>query len=534
MNSSASDPFATPGPDVSQLLIKANDLIRSNDYDAVASIWHEVSNAQLKTLEDFLRSGTVLLYLRKFDVAERLLKEGLARFPASNWLARQLAICASERGDLELAETRYRQLCADHPDFQVARGDLVDFLLHVAKEPHRAEAEARAILESVPSDARVRYQFAESLEARGNTAAAIAQLQQIKLNSDIGRLALRQLILLCNRVGRVAALEEILEGAIAEDPSNLDAHLLHANLAEQRADWWMAQRRWARLLRHFPNMIAGYYGQADALTRLGRRGEAAILVQLGDVLQPEPIWADGPLPPGQALSGRKPKTLLFCTTYSTGGNVWEDRYRRWLEAIKLSSIEHDHLVMIDDGSPVLPQWPDIAIVKELDDYPAGARCALLALRPHLGRLGMFNVPGWYRSFATAATIAVRFGFDKVVHVESDAFIISERLQRYINLSNDGWIGLWCDTHAVPETGIQVIAGTGLHAYSEFVKQPHDVFVEKSFEKTIPFTHVERGFRGGRYGEKLNYVPRDADWTMQRYNVLPVPERYYWWLRPRGP
>jgi tetratricopeptide (TPR) repeat protein len=529
VNSSVSDPPAAPGPGVSQLLIKANDLIRSNDYDAVASIWSEVSNARLETLEDFLRSGTVLLYLHKFDVAEPLLKEGLARFPASSWLARQLAICASERGELELAETRYRQLCADRPDFEVARGDLVHLLLHVAREPHRAEAEARTILKSMPSDPRVRYHLAECLEARGDTAAAIAELQQIRLNSDIGRLALRQLIRLCNSVGRVTALEEILEGAIAEDPSYLDAHLVHANLAEQRADWWTTQRRWARLLRHFPRMVAGYYGQADALTQLGRGEEAARLIQLGDALQPEPVRVDGPLPSRGQPRVRKQKTLLFCTAYATGNNVWEDRYRRWLDAIDVSSIEYDQEIMIDDGSPILPQWPDVSIAHDLDHYPTDARQVLISLAPHLGRLGMFNVPGWYRSFSTAAKIAVRFGFDKIIHIESDAFIISERLQRYINLSDEGWISLWCDTHAVPETGIQIIAGTGLHAYSEFARQPHEVFVEKSFEKTIPFTHVERGFRGGRYGEKLNYVPRDADWTMQRYNVLPVPERYYWWL-----
>jgi hypothetical protein len=56
----------------------------------------------------------------------------------------------------------------------------------------------------------------------------------------------------------------------------------------------------------------------------------------------------------------------------------------------------------------------------------------------LGRSSMFCYPGWWRSFTYAVKIAQLYGFDKIIHIESDAYVCSQRLSDYIHSINCGW------------------------------------------------------------------------------------------------
>ena len=228
------------------------------------------------------------------------------------------------------------------------------------------------------------------------------------------------------------------------------------------------------------------------------------------------------------------KTLIFCTSYSrhrTGFvEAWDERYRRWLMAIQNSTLEYDQILIVDDGSPVLPDWPDLRVTTSLSAVQPAGPVVFYHFQDNLGRHGTMDYPGWYRSFTFGIQYAEKYGFNKILHIESDAFLITRRIQRYVNNINDGWVTFLCSRHGYPETGIQIIAGSGLALVNETAKRPYEDFIGKPVETMLPFTRVEQRFMGERFGEFLTYVPADADWTMQSFGPGAMSDDYFWWLR----
>jgi hypothetical protein len=227
------------------------------------------------------------------------------------------------------------------------------------------------------------------------------------------------------------------------------------------------------------------------------------------------------------------KTLVFCTSY-TGrrDRPWEDwevRYKRWLRAIRFSTLDYDQILIVDDGSPTLPKWPDTSILTALTPSQPIEPVVIFHFGDNLGRLSGHDYPGWYRSFVFAAEYARTFGFEKVIHIESDAFLISARMQRYCNEITDGWVTFRGPRHNYPETGIQVIAGSNLQRFNQISCLLYDEYRGRPIETLLPFTRVETAFVGDRYGEYLSYVPPDADWTMQTYVPSVYSDQYHWWI-----
>jgi hypothetical protein len=225
------------------------------------------------------------------------------------------------------------------------------------------------------------------------------------------------------------------------------------------------------------------------------------------------------------------KTLVFCTSYAETAALWTIRYRVWLNAVRDSNVAHDHILLVDDASPVLPEWLDIRVTNRLhDDLPAGG-VTMYRFDRRLGRQGRNVYPGWYRSFCQAARFAERHKFEKVVHIESDAFIISARMQNYINSITDDWIAPAIQSHAMPESAIQIMAGDGLMSYLQFTRKPYSDIVGAVAEKFLPFTRIEKDFIGSRYGETLHHVPREADFVTQTNPNMRGKREYYWWISP---
>lgn len=223
------------------------------------------------------------------------------------------------------------------------------------------------------------------------------------------------------------------------------------------------------------------------------------------------------------------RTLVFCTAYADDMTVWVQRYRRWIGAVSSNGLIWDQLLIIDDGSPVLPRWDDVTIVTEGEPVPADARIVLYHFRHRLGRAGIRDYPGWFRSFCFGATHAAGGGFARVIHVESDAFIISKRFVSFVNDVTEGWIGLKLPRHEMPESAIQIIAGAALARYQEFAAHPYADFKDRNIENCIPYTHVLGQFTGDRYGQFMAHVPQEADWSVQVHPARRDDPTYFWWL-----
>jgi hypothetical protein len=220
------------------------------------------------------------------------------------------------------------------------------------------------------------------------------------------------------------------------------------------------------------------------------------------------------------------KTLIFCTAYANSEEAWDTRYARWLRGITKSNIKYNQVLLVDDGSESSPNWPSLDVIEEGSEVQSDEEIVLYKFRSRLGRLGTFDFPGWYRSFCFAAEYAERGGFSKAVHVESDAFVISERLVNYINGLEDGWTSMWIHRWSMAESGVQIIAGASMATWKEFSCVPYSTRAGHIFEHYIPFTANAKQFVGDRYGEFSTSIPRDADWAMQTSNMA---DNELWWL-----
>jgi hypothetical protein len=228
------------------------------------------------------------------------------------------------------------------------------------------------------------------------------------------------------------------------------------------------------------------------------------------------------------------RTLLFCTSYAESVWSWNDRWGRWLRAVSDPSLATDKILIVDDGSPLLPNWSGVFVTDALSKFTSGNKVELHRFSDRRGqKVNGQPFPGWYRSFSYAVLTAIDAGVDRIVHIEADAFLISQRARDFFNQFNSGWASLWCPTHRWPETTLQVISSQSFAACSEFFSRPYSAYIaepRREIEQLIPFTFVNKELVGDRYGEISESIPRDADYASQvRWGMG---ADYYWWL-PNG-
>ena len=226
------------------------------------------------------------------------------------------------------------------------------------------------------------------------------------------------------------------------------------------------------------------------------------------------------------------KTLVFCTSFASSKESWERREAMWIKAIERSNLHFDQLLIIDDGSAFLPAWPNVPVIRETDvAEPKDLECAAPILvythEKRLGRASVFEFPGWHRSFAFGVLYGASHGFEKIIHIESDAFLTSKRIQDHFNRATTGWFSVWCETYQFPEIAIQLAAGPDIDRMVAFVKEPYEKMAGRNHETLFPFTHLERIFVGNRYGEMIGHVPRYADYSAQTHTGQP--DSFYWWI-----
>ena len=214
---------------------------------------------------------------------------------------------------------------------------------------------------------------------------------------------------------------------------------------------------------------------------------------------------------------KQPKTLLFCTSFSDSNKKWSERYRKWIEYYNYKiNLNFEQCLIVDDCSPIVPECDDIEIFnkqKNVDIQPS-AKIVLAKFETHLGRNGMLDYPGWFRGFKFAANYAKKFGFEKVIHVESDAYLLSSKIINFVNDQRVGWSCFWCSDYNFPESAIQIIGTDQIDNYLKFVNRNYSFYKDKTIESVIPFTNIYKQFVGGRYGEKHSSLPSNVDFCCQ--------------------
>ena len=130
----------------------------------------------------------------------------------------------------------------------------------------------------------------------------------------------------------------------------------------------------------------------------------------------------------------------------------------WLE--KLSGVDIFNLRTVKDEKG---NFKSIEFPEEL---PAG-KIILLRFDEHLGRRYKDEYPGWWRSFSFGSMMARFFKFDKWLFIESDAYLFSERIMRYLKNQCTGSGSMWCPGNKIRETSIQWSMASDFYRFQKF-------------------------------------------------------------------
>lgn len=220
-------------------------------------------------------------------------------------------------------------------------------------------------------------------------------------------------------------------------------------------------------------------------------------------------------------------TFLFCTHFAECEGA-SRRWIRWLDYYKprMGPLGVDRIFLIDDGSELKNIGLDVPVLDAAAQLPHVIPSTVVMFRfpDHLGRHSVFSFPGWWRSFTFCYRIAQVYSFSKIVHIESDAFVLTKRLTSYIHTFNQGWASLWCPRYGRPESVIQVICRDSFAKLRRY----HDAGIglwgeEICAETSLPFSVVESGFVGDRYGEYSLAIPTGADFCAQTRLDMTLPD-----------
>jgi hypothetical protein len=213
------------------------------------------------------------------------------------------------------------------------------------------------------------------------------------------------------------------------------------------------------------------------------------------------------------------KSIIFCTSYIRDAEAWQSRYQRWLDYYQDFPLDAVKKIMIDDGSPFLPPAEIIKTVSHAAPLASeAAQNLIIRFDDNLGRQSIKDYPGWWRSFLHSVNVAKELGVDKIIHIESDAYILSPRLLEFIDQTRSGWHVLWTEHNNFPETAIQVICRDQFAAFEDFKQKNPTLRFPDMAENILPFTSVNRGFKGDRYSE----LKRNR-WLFRskKFNFLPI-------------
>ena len=213
------------------------------------------------------------------------------------------------------------------------------------------------------------------------------------------------------------------------------------------------------------------------------------------------------------------KSIVFCTSYIRDADAWATRYKRWLDYYQDFPLDVVKRLMIDDGSPYLPPADVIKTVSNTAPLASlEDRNLIIRFDDNLGRQSIKDYPGWWRSFLHSVEVARELGADKIIHIESDAYILSPRLRDFLEQTSTGWHVLWTQHNNFPETAIQVICRDQFEIFEDFKQKNPTLHFPDMAEHMLPFTAVNKEFKGDRYSE----LKRNRGiFKSKKFNSLPI-------------
>lgn len=129
--------------------------------------------------------------------------------------------------------------------------------------------------------------------------------------------------------------------------------------------------------------------------------------------------------------------------------------------------------------------------------------------------GSFDYPYLWRAIYFLPEV-FKLGFKKVICLDSDCFILSEKILKFVKDINSGWHSFWIPKWNYPTPEFCIICSDALPILNKFIYEKS--WMERNgtcMETELPFTHIHKNFVGDRYGE--NDIPQfvSMDYYCQR-------------------
>ncbi len=158
----------------------------------------------------------------------------------------------------------------------------------------------------------------------------------------------------------------------------------------------------------------------------------------------------------------KPKVLVYGTMYmyekpGESGQRWEsvDMIKMWLKCLELHNPDYDLLLVDSDSSESLVKQLGIERVNLKDFDGNFKKHNILTFDENIGHLSKNGKDGWGRAFIKGIELAMQYGYDYAVHVESDLLFsgdidsVIERMER----EKVGFLVPWNNIYKWVETGL---------------------------------------------------------------------------------
>lgn len=226
------------------------------------------------------------------------------------------------------------------------------------------------------------------------------------------------------------------------------------------------------------------------------------------------------------------KAFLFCTAYVANQPDAMRRYEKYVSFYqeRMQTLGVEKIILLDDGSQA--DWPPhISNMGFMDDKtfaPLTTDVNVFSFKEHLGRPTMNDFLGWWRSFIHCYEIAKAYGFKKIIHIESDFFILSDRLLAHLQGINDGWHTLWTHVDNWPESAIQVICEDCFDELELTFNKVKRLSYNNYFaaEVFLPYTVINKSFSGDR----INGIPEGYTGTLDYIGNIPTETAPYVFAR----
>lgn len=191
------------------------------------------------------------------------------------------------------------------------------------------------------------------------------------------------------------------------------------------------------------------------------------------------------------------KTCIYTLLYIDG----EERLNRNIKFVNYyrnlkEELGFTHFYFCDNASPL--EWTDKFI--EATDPHKHKDIISFRYNQHLERKGVFDYPYCWRGLHTMRVL-IDSGFEKILCIDSDMYVLTKELAAYIKNCNSGWEAFWCNKYSFPEAALHILNKDKFDFFMGYTSIPWERMNGLVMEKVLPFSKVNQDFLIDRYGEE---------------------------------